>query len=84
VAGLLEATEVAGAEPDFGRKVATSQCSLRGVKVTLSPLIPETRRPLTVVLPEPRRELSGIRTRSKGPPLFWTWTMSWSGAFSTV
>ena len=57
--GEAAATEAAGAEPVLGRKVPTSQRSLCGAKATLSPFIPVTRRPLTAVLPEPRRVLSG-------------------------
>src|SRR5260370_37625709 len=71
-AGEAVATEAAGAAPDAGRNVPTSQRSLCGAKATLSPFIPVTRRPLTAVLPEPRRLLSGWRARVKGPPEFWT------------
>lgn len=76
--GALIAIEVEGAvcdvgeEPDLGWSVATSQCSLCGVKATLSPFIPVTRRPFTAVPPEPRSELSGSTARVNGPPEFST------------
>jgi hypothetical protein len=70
--GEALATEAAGAAPVLGRKVPTSQRSLCGVKATFSPFIPVTRRPLTAVLPEPRKLLSGWTARVKGPPEFWT------------
>ena len=76
--GALVAIEVEGAvcdvgeEPDLGWSVATSQCSLCGVKATLSPFIPVTRRPFTAVPPEPRSELSGSTARVNGPPEFST------------
>src|SRR6266571_5105343 len=60
-AGEAVATEVAGVAPVFGRNVLTSQVSLCGANATSSPFIPVTRRPLTAVLPAPRRELSGCR-----------------------
>src|SRR5712692_904771 len=63
VAGEAVATEVAGVAPVFGRNVPTSQVSPCGAKVTFSPFIPVTRRPLTAVLPVPRRELSGCNAR---------------------
>src|SRR6266496_1976084 len=75
-AGEGVVTEVVGVAPVFGRNVPTSQVSLCGANVTLSPFIPVTRRPLTVVLPVPRRELSGCRARVKGPTEFWTWISS--------
>src|SRR5678816_1838874 len=83
-AGGAVATDAVGVAPVLGRNVPTSQVSLCGAKVTLSPLIPETRRPLTVVLPAPRRELSGCTARVKGPAEFWTWTSSALDVFSTV
>src|ERR1700758_750167 len=55
VAGVLEATEVEEVA-DAGVRVETSHCSECVTKVTFSPFIPETRRPLMVVEPEPRRE----------------------------
>src|SRR5260370_26478522 len=71
-AGDAVATEVAGVAPVFGRNMLTSQVSLCGAKATSSPFIPVTRRPLTAVLPAPRREVSGSSARVKGPPEFLT------------
>lgn len=50
VRGVLAAIEVEELA-DAGVRVATLHCWERGVKVTLSPFMSETRRPLTVVVP---------------------------------
>jgi hypothetical protein len=96
VAGVLAATEVEEEapaleavwepvwDPAWGAKVPTLQVSERGVKATLSPFMPETRRPLMVVEPEPRRELSGWTARARGPAGLSMWTIKVFGAFSTV
>src|SRR5882757_5003612 len=83
-AGEAVATEDVGAAPVFGRKVPTSQVSLCGAKVMFSPAIPVTSFPFTVVLPAPRKLLSGCTARVKGPPGFWTWRRNVLGAFSTA
>ncbi len=78
------AVEVVAGEPVAGWKVPTVQVSTCGAKVTLSPFIPLTRRPLTVAEPEPWRELSGSTERWMGLPEFAMWTMRRSGVFSTA
>ena len=75
VVGVLAAMAVEDVA-DEGVKVATLHCWDFGVKVTLSPFIPETSRPLTVVAPVPRRVLSGATARVNGPPLLLTWMRS--------
>ena len=88
VAGELEAVdgavEVVAGEPVAGWKAPTVQVSACGAKVTLSPFMPLTRRPLTVAEPEPWRELSGSTERWMGLPEFAMWTMRRSGVFSTA
>src|ERR1700682_4571447 len=69
VAGEV-ATEVTDVAPVFGPNVPTSQVSLCCANATSSPFIPVTRRPLTVVLPAPRKELSCCSARVNGPPEF--------------
>jgi hypothetical protein len=83
-AGEAVATEDAGAAPVFGRMVPTSQVSLCGAKVMFSPAIPVTSFPFTVVLPAPRKLLSGCTARVKGLLGFWTWTRKVPGVFSTA
>src|SRR5258705_9806275 len=69
-AGGAVATELLDPAPVFGRNMSTSQVSLCGANGTFLPFMPVTRRPLMVVLPEPRRELSGCSARVKGPAEF--------------
>jgi len=85
--GLFEAILVVdgvAAEPVLGRKVPTSQFSECGLKVTLSPFMPLTRRPFTVVEPVPRRVLSGSTESATGVAELSMWTISRSAAFSTL
>ena len=78
------ATELVEPAPVFGRNMSTSQVSMCGANVTLLPFIPVTRRPLMVVLPAPRRELSGCTARVNGLTEFLTWISSAFDVFSTV
>src|ERR1700733_10367499 len=79
----LAATELEE-EAVFATKAPMAQVSLCGVKVTLSPFMPETSLPLMVVGPEPRSELSGLTVSVNGPPLFCTWMRNCVCVFSTV
>src|SRR6185369_12724145 len=75
-AGDDVATELVDPAPVFGRNMSTSHVSMCGANVTLLPFIPVTRRPLMVVLPAPRRELSGCTARVNGLTEFLTWISS--------
>jgi hypothetical protein len=44
----MAAMELVEEAPVFGAKVPTAQVSACGAKVTFSPFMPETRRPLTM------------------------------------
>jgi hypothetical protein len=82
--GTAAAATLVPVLPFWGWIVPSSHEALVGVKVTESPCMPVTRRPLMVVEPEPRRELSGWTARAMGPAGLSMWTIKVFGAFSTV